>query len=41
MLIPKEEQSSWIETTASCELGVNGAKKLIETGISINKMETD
>ena len=33
---------SWIKTTASglsCELGVNGEKKLMETGILLRKME--
>ena len=35
-------KSSWIETTASglsYELGVNGAKKLMETGILLIKMD--
>ena len=35
-------RSSWIETTASglsYELGVNGAKKLMETGILLIKMD--
>ena len=34
--------SSWIKTTASglcCELGVNGEKKLMETGILLIKMD--
>ena len=35
-------KSSWIKTTASglsCELGVNGKKKLMETGILLIKMD--
>ena len=36
-------KSSWIKTTASglsYELGVNGEKKLMETGILLIKMDT-
>ena len=40
--ISRFSKSSWIETTASglsYELGVNGAKKLMETGILLIKMD--
>ena len=40
--ISRFSKSSWIETTAnglSYELGVNGAKKFMETGILIIKMD--
>ena len=40
--ISRFSKSSWIETTASglsYELGVNGAKKLVETGILLIKMD--
>ena len=40
--ISRFSKSSWIETTASglsYELGVNGAKKFMETGILLIKME--
>ena len=40
--ISRFSKSSWIETTAgglSNELGVNGAKKLMETGILLIKMD--
>ena len=36
-------KSSWVKTTASglsYELGVNGEKKLMETGILLIKMDT-
>ena len=40
--ISRFSKSNWIETTASglsYELGVNGAKKLMETGILLIKMD--
>ena len=40
--ISPSSKSSWSKTTASglsCELGVNGEKKLMETGILLIKME--
>ena len=40
--ISRFSKSSWIETTAnglSYELGVNGAKKFMETGILLIKMD--
>ena len=40
--ISRFSKSSWIESTArglSNELGVNGAKKLMETGILLIKMD--
>ena len=40
--ISRFSKSNWIETTASglsYELGVNGAKKLVETGILLIKMD--
>ena len=40
--ISRFSKSSWIETTASglsYELGVNGTKKLMETGILLIKMD--
>ena len=42
--ISRFSKSSWIETTASglsYELGVNGAKKLMETGILLTKMDIE
>ena len=42
--ISRFSKSSWIETTASglsYELGVNGAKKLMETGILLIKMDIE